>query len=140
MIEIPKKPVIVTREFDDINELSIQFALNTMPDWVILAVKTPSDYSDMRFVSYISKKYKNVRFCGGKFIRLQGCNVGCICRENIPDKIPESDINYYTDGCSCILVSMHIEDVEGLEYIYDDVPKMEKKKKVVNNLDDLMDV
>lgn len=141
--EKPIVPVIVTKVLEDVNELSIDFMVNTIPDWVILSIKTPSDFCDMRFVEYISKKYKNIRFCGGKFLRLPDCNVGCIGRVNIPDRIPESDVKYYTEGCACILVSMHVEDVEGIEYIYAETPKLKEvqkamgQKKVVKSLDDL---
>ena len=68
----------------------------------------------MRLVDNLSKQYSNIRFCGGKFLRLPSCRIGCIQREEIPSKIADSKISYYTEGCACAMVTMNIEDVEAL--------------------------
>ena len=67
--EKPKKPVIVTKEFVEISELSIDFFMSYVPSWVTVVIKTSKDYSDMRMIEKLSKKYENIRFCGGKFLR-----------------------------------------------------------------------
>lgn len=139
----PSKPIIVTKKLLDINELSIDFIMQTMPDWVIVSIKTPSNFCDMRVVERLSKKYSNIRFCGGKFLRLPNCNVGCIQREDIPIKIRESAISYSTEGCSCIITTLKLEEVENYEFIYKSmIEEKEKKrlerKKSVSGLEDLL--
>ena len=90
LFNIPNKPnipVIVTKEFKEINELSIAFFMKSLPDWVIVSIKTPSDFCDMRLVESLSLEFPNIRFCGGKFLRLPTCRIGCIQRDEIPAKI-----------------------------------------------------
>ena len=141
--EPPSVPIIVAKEFQEINELSIAFYMQKFPDWVIVSIITPENFSDMRVIENLSQKFKNIRFCGGKFLRLPTCNVGCIMREDIPDKIAESKVSYYTEGCACIITTMSIDEVEGVEFIYrNDKQKVEEqkeetKKKIINNLTDL---
>ena len=84
-----------------------------------------------------------IRFCGGKFLRLPNCNVGCIQREDIPVKIRESAISYSTEGCSCIITTLKLEEVENYEFIYKSmIEEKEKKrlerKKSVSGLEDLL--
>lgn len=151
--ELPTVPLIVTKEFEEITELSLEFFMMQVPKWVRVAIKTPKDFSDMRMIANMSKKYPNIRFCQGKFLRLPCCNIGCIDKEDLNTKVAESKITYYTDGCSCIIVTMNIEDVEGVEILYKDIEdKREKEvkdmreqvikevndKRVVANLEDLL--
>ena len=140
----PSIPVIVTKEMKEINELSVGFFMKCVPDWVIVSIKTPPDFIDMKIIENLSKEYENLRFCGGKLLRLPNCRIGCIQREEISTKIPESKISYYTEGCSCIMVTMPIEDVEGVDLLYKDreeakeVEREEQKKKIINTIEDLL--
>lgn len=146
IVEKPTVPVIVTKEMKEINELSISFYIKTMPDWVIVSIKTPSDFCDMRLIEQLSKEYKNVRFCGGKFLRLPECNIGCIQRSDIPGKVTDSKVEYYTEGCACILKTMPIEEVEGVDLLFKDKEeekekqKVENKKKMISNIEDLLNM
>jgi hypothetical protein len=141
--EVPKIPVIITKEFTEINELSIAFFMTKVPDWVIVSIRTPEDFSDMRLVDNLSKQYSNIRFCGGKFLRLPSCRIGCIQREEIPSKIADSKISYYTEGCACAMVTMNIEDVEGVDLLFKEkeaekiILKEENKKKIISSIEDL---
>lgn len=143
LLERPTIPVIVTKYFEEVTELAIDYFVNSIPNWVYAAVKTPKTFSDMRMIEKISLKYPNVRFCGGKFLRLPTCKIGCIQREEIPSKVTDYQLSYYTEGCACALETMHLEDVEGIEFIYRDkeeekeMIKEESKKKVLESLDDL---
>ena len=140
------KPVIVFREIEKVTEDIIRELMKSVPFWVRVAVKTPGDFNDMRVIFNLSKKYPNIRFCGGKFLRLDGCNIGCIGREDIPRKVAESKIDYYTKGCNCIIKTHNIEEVEGYEFIYSSEEEKLKKikeekadsKRVVKNLRDLL--
>lgn len=142
--EVPKIPVIITKEFTEINELSIAFFMTKVPDWVIVSIKTPEDFSDMRLVDNLSKQYSNIRFCGGKFLRLPSCRIGCIQREEIPSKIADSKTSYYTEGCACAMVTMNIEDVEGVDLLFKEkeaekiILKEENKKKIISSIEDLL--
>lgn len=142
--EVPKIPVIITKEFTEVNELSIAFFMTKVPDWVIVSIKTPEDFSDMRLVDNLSKQYANIRFCGGKFLRLPSCRIGCIQREEIPSKIADSKISYYTEGCACAMVTMNIEDVEGVDLLFKEkeaekiILKEENKKKIISSIEDLL--
>lgn len=142
--EVPKIPVIITKEFTEVNELSIAFFMTKVPDWVIVSIKTPEDFSDMRLVDNLSKQYSNIRFCGGKFLRLPSCRIGCIQREEIPSKIADSKISYYTEGCACAMVTMNIEDVEGVDLLFKEkeaekiILKEENKKKIISSIEDLL--
>lgn len=146
IVERPTVPVIVTKEMKEINELSISFYIKTMPDWVIVSIKTPSDFCDMRLIEQLSKEYKNVRFCGGKFLRLPECNIGCIQRSDISGKVTDSKVEYYTEGCACILKTMPIEEVEGVDLLFKDKEeekekqKVENKKKMISNIEDLLNM
>ena len=144
--EKPNIPVIVTKEFTEVTELGIDFFMSYVPDWVIVSIKTPSDFCDMRMVETLSKKYPNIRFCGGKFLRLPTCHIGCIQRDEVPAKIADSKISYYTEGCACAMVTMNIEDVEGVDLLFKDkeeekvILKEERKKKIINSIDDLFNL
>lgn len=146
IVERPTVPVIVTKEMKEINELSISFYIKTMPDWVIVSIKTPSDFCDMRLIEQLSKEYKNVRFCGGKFLRLPECNIGCIQRSDISGKVTDSKVEYYIEGCACILKTMPIEEVEGVDLLFKDKEeekekqKVENKKKMISNIEDLLNM
>lgn len=140
---VPNVPIIVTKEMKEINELSVGFFMKCVPDWVIVSIKTPSDFTDMKIIEALSKEYKNVRFCGGKLLRLPGCNIGCIQRDEVP-KVPDSKISFYTEGCSCIMITMPIEEVEGVDLLYKDkeeakeIEKEIRKKKIISSIDDLL--
>ncbi len=142
----PTVPLIVSKEFIDMTELSIDFFMGSVPDWVIVSIKTPSEFSDMRLIESLSKKYSNIRFCGGKFLRLPTCRIGCIQREEIPAKITDSKISYYTEGCACALVTMDIEEVEGVDLLFKDkeeekiILKEENKKKIISSIEDLFNM
>ena len=142
--EVPKIPVIITKEFTEVNELSIAFFMTKVPDWVIVSIRTPEDFSDMRLVDNLSKQYSNIRFCGGKFLRLPSCRIGCIQREEIPSKIADSKISYYTEGGACAMVTMNIEDVEGVDLLFKEkeaekiILKEENKKKIISSIEDLL--
>jgi hypothetical protein len=144
--EKPAIPVIVTKEFVDMTELSIDFFMSCIPNWVVVSIKTPNDFCDMRLVETLSKKYDNIRFCGGKFLRLPTCRIGCIQQEDLPKSVVESKLPYYTEGCACPLKSMHIDEVEDKELLFKDpdvereIKKQETKKKVLNSIDDLFNV
>lgn len=144
--EIPKKPIIITKELKEISEVSISYIMNTIPNWVIVAIKTSKDFCDLRLIEKMSKKYKNIRFCGGKFLRLPCCNIGCIQREDIPTKIPDSKVQYYVEGCSCIMPTLPIDEVEGVDLLFKDkedekeVLREENKKKIISNIEDLLNL
>lgn len=144
--DVNDKPVIIFKQLDEISELTIKSIMRRIPLWVRVAIKTPEDFNNMRVIFDLSKKYPNIRFCGGNFLRLGGCNVGCIGREDIPRKVAESKIDYYTKGCNCIIKTLNIEDIEGYEFIYSSEEdklksiKDEKvdSKRVVKSLRDLL--
>lgn len=142
----PTVPLIVRKEFLEITELTIDFFMSTIPDWVIVSIKTPENFSDMRLVESLSMKYPNIRFCGGKFLRLPTCRIGCIQRNEISGKIADSKISYYTEGCACAMVTMDIEDVEGVDLLFKDKEeekiaiKEENKKKIINSIEDLFNM
>ena len=140
------KSVIVIRELKDVNETTVRNIIKKIPIWVRVVIYTPEDFSDMKFIFEMSKKYPNLRFSGGKFLRLEGCNIGCITKEDIPKKVAESKIDYFTKGCSCIIKTVDIEDVEGYEFVYSEEEEKLKDIKeentdgkiVIKNLRDLL--
>lgn len=152
IVEKPSIPVIITKELKDINELSINFFMKSIPDWVTVSIKTPSDFCDMRVIENLSMKFPNIRFCGGKFLRLPNCRIGCIQKEDIPKSISENKISFYTEGCACALLTMNYDDVEGKEILFKDVSTDNlsiekevqvneiKKKKVISSIEDLLNM
>lgn len=142
----PTVPLIVCKEFLEITELTVDFFMNCVPDWVIVSIKTPESFCDMRLIEMLSKKYSNIRFCGGKFLRLPTCRIGCIQRDEVPTKISDNKISYYTEGCACAMVTMNIEDVEGVDLLFKDkeeekiIFKEEKKKKIISSIEDLLNM
>lgn len=146
IVEKPNVPVIVTKELKEINELSIEFFMKCVPDWVIVSIKTPSDFCDMRVIENLSLQFPNIRFCGGKFLRLPNCKIGCIQKEDLPYKMAESQVTYYTEGCACALLTMPYDEVEGKDLLFKDaeiereIKKQETKKKVLSSIDDLFNM
>lgn len=141
----PNIPIIVTKEFNDINELSISFFMKCVPDWVIVSIKTPSDFCDMRIIETLCSEFPNIRFCGGKFLRLPGCRIGCIQKEDLPYKA--SDPKYFsTEGCACALLTMPYDKVEGVDLLFKsdeeakEVKKEETKKKIIDSIEDLLNM
>lgn len=70
----------------DVTEQDIVELLNVLPDWVTLVVDLPEDYNNMEFIYNICKSHSRVRFTGGYFFELEGCNLG-ICDTAILDKL-----------------------------------------------------
>lgn len=118
--------IIVTREVKTLDD-SLDFLFSEVKPNIRVALKLPDDFKDMRAIHAYSQRYPNARFCGGKLIRLEGCNVGCIAREDISKKIPNSRISVVTEGCGCVLRNIHIDDVDVIEF-YEVKSKAVKKK------------
>lgn len=139
---VPNIPVIVTKKVDSVTEIEVGFIVKQIPSWVRIAIKTPKEFSDMRLIKEISLKYPNVRFCGGNFVRLPGCNIGCIQESDLPLPINQSKIEYITEGCACIKKTIALEDFEGAELLYTivnkDNIKNKNKKAVIKDLRDLI--
>lgn len=125
-IDIGDAVVMVEKEVETVDE-NLDFTLTNLGSKIRVLVKLPKDYSDMKTIHAYSQKYPNIRFCGGNLIRLDGCNVGCIGKEDISKKIPDNRIGVLAEGCGCVFQNIHIDDVDTLEF-YESKSNVTEKK------------
>lgn len=132
-VEVLDKTIIVTKEVEKV-DLNVDFIMSDIDNRVRVVFSLPENYSDMRTIYDYSQKYTNIRFDGGKFIKLDGCNVGAIGVDDIPKKIADSRIAVVTRGSASVFEEVHIDDVDMVEF-YDSktVSTGRTKKKSSNN-------
>jgi hypothetical protein len=126
-IDIGSNNVIVTKEIDKI-DINVDFIMGEIDNRVRVVFNLPDSYSDMRIIYDYSQKYKNIRFDGGRFIRLDGCSIGSIGISDIPKKIAESRLAVATEGNASIFANITIDDVDILEF-YDSKSSVSGGKK-----------
>lgn len=113
-IEVPNN-IYITKTYDygmNIVEEDIVSVVNELPEFITPIIRLPLEYTDMQFIYNMSQKYKRVRFCGGTYFCLNGCNLGC-CGKDILDKrnIKYDKNSYMREGCSCALDTLMEDEV-----------------------------
>ena len=108
--------VYVGKTYDagsDINEGDIQSILDQTPKGMVAIIKLPEGFNDLELIWRLSKKFKNVRFCGGKLFSALGCNIGC-CGVDVLDKknIKHSESSFIKEGCCCAFTVVDSSEVE----------------------------
>lgn len=84
------KPLLLNVALEQIGIIEIQQTMIKYPQNVRVVFQLPSDFSNMQFIYSESKKYPNIRFEGGRLLRLGGCKIGSVDIEDIPRKIAVS--------------------------------------------------
>lgn len=97
----------------DIYEQDIVSHLQSVPEGVTLVFKVPESFCDMEFIYNMCHKYENIRFTGGTFFLMGGCNLGSydhkvLERKGIKFKLG-SHIMKATNG---VLQEVGIDDVD----------------------------
>lgn len=126
-VQFGTKPVIITKQFEKL-DMNLDFFMNEVDSRLRVAIELPKDYTDMRAVMQYSKKYPNMRFCGGKLLRIDGANLGAVTQAEIHKKIPDSRIPIIAEGCGCILPNLTVEEADVVEFY--DAKTLVKEKKV----------
>lgn len=121
-------PIAVKFELETIDS-TIDDIMESVPSNVRVVVKLPNDYSDMRTIEAYSNKYSNIRFCGGYFLRLEGCKIGCVCAEDIYKKVSANKVNLISRGCACVYENVDINDFDIVEFTDEVIPVKEVKPK-----------
>ncbi|MNL91204.1 hypothetical protein D3C81_09340 [compost metagenome] len=110
--------VLIKKEIDKL-DMNVDFIMKSIPNNIRVVFKLPETYCDMQSIVSFSKRYENIRFCGGNFIRLEEAKLGCIGVEDIFKKVAESRIPLVSQGCACIFNYVNLEDVTNLEFYED---------------------
>lgn len=63
---------------NDITEEDIERLVINIPEGITPIIKLPEDFTNLRFIWEVSKKFPRVRFCGGKLFAIEGVKVGAI--------------------------------------------------------------
>lgn len=121
-------PIAVKFELETVDS-TIDDIMGSVPSNARVVIKLPEDYSDMRTIEAYSNKYSNIRFCGGYFLRLEGCKLGCVCAEDIYKKVSSSKVNLLCKGCACVYENVDINEFEIVEFTDEIIPIKEIKPK-----------
>jgi len=112
--------VIIVKHVFDGDWGSVGNFMSGVGNSVRVVVELPSNYVDMREIEMYSAKYLNIRFCGGKLLRLDGCSVGCIGVKDIFKKVNEGRLDLVSSGCSCVYKNVEFGDLSSFEFYSDD--------------------
>lgn len=116
LVGVNLQGVYITKVFDfgtNITEEDIIGIVQSLPDGLTGIIRLPQEYKDMRFIYNMSKKYLNIRFCGGTTFCLDGCRLGCCGRDILDSRGIKYDADSYMhEGCSCALETVLDTDVE----------------------------
>lgn len=118
--------VIVTKQVEAI-DMNVDFIMNEIDPRVRLVLELPESYSDMKAIFEYSQKYPNIRFDGGSFIRLEGCHIGALGKEDVPKKISDSRIPLTTQGYASVLPTVLIDEADLIEFYDAKTSSVEKK-------------
>lgn len=127
-VDLGDQLVIMTHKVDTI-DVNVDFVLSGIPDKVRVVFELPESYSDMKTIMEYSKKYPNISFEGGTFIRLAGCNLGAVRASDIPKKIAESRIPLTMKGNASIYPVVYIDDLDAVEFYEHKLTILEKRVK-----------
>lgn len=125
-LETYNTPICVKYTLDVVDN-TIDDIMASVPETVRVIIGVPSDFCNMQVIEEYSNKYQNIRFCGGHFIRLEGCNIGCIGVEDIPRKIHANRIKLECRGCACAYENTDINDFDIVTFTNEVLPVKEPK-------------
>jgi hypothetical protein len=98
----------------DLSEEIVDSIMQSIPSTVNVVFNLDENYSDLRRVLELSKKYNNIRFCGGYMLRIPDVRIGCIRQEDLKLKRTNNKVDLVCSGCSCIFPTKSLDE-------YDDV-------------------
>lgn len=80
---------------NDITEDDVLRIVKIIPEGVTPIINLPEDYKNLHFIWKISKKFPNIRFCGGHLFAIEGIKIGAI-GVDILDKVEAKyDVDAY---------------------------------------------
>lgn len=97
-----------TSEFPD----NIEDYVSGIPSCCRVVLRVAQDFHDMRFVKALSERFSNVSFCGGDFLRLDGCRLGCVQVSDLQGKGVSIKSLRTCGGCNCAMKTVDASDVE----------------------------
>ncbi len=113
----------VVQEFKmDVTVEDVELVLQGLPKGVTLIAKLPLECHDMYLVEHLSKKYDNIRFCGGNLFLLDGCKIGCCGADTLKSRgLSYTDNVLCKKGCGCafptyLYSELAVDTITGVEY------------------------
>lgn len=86
----------------EIDEETISKLSQRYPTWVRVVVQLDREYRDMRNIQELTGKYPNISFCGAGLLRLMGCSIGCIQKQDCSGYREMSTHTFDMTCCSSI--------------------------------------
>ena len=115
-------PVCVKFELEDVDSTIDDIMESITNSKVRVIIKLPESFCNMQAIEQYSEKYSNVHFCGGHFLRLEGCRIGCIGVEDIPKKVHPKKIKLECKGCACVYETVDINEFDNVEFTDEIIP------------------
>lgn len=118
IVRTVEKPILLRIPLENVNTIDIQQTMIQYPTNVRIVFVLPKDFKDMRLIYNESQKYANIRFEGGKLIRLIGCKIGAIGVEDIPRKVVLSRVSLTPvgQGDYSVMKEVTLDEVDYVEY------------------------
>lgn len=129
-LELGTNPICVKYSLDDVDSTIDDIMTSINNDKIRVIIKLPETYCDMQKIEEYSKKYENIRFCGGHFLRLEGCKLGCVGVEDIPKKVHPNKIKLECKGCACVYETVDINEFDIVEFTDEVIPVKTATPKV----------
>jgi hypothetical protein len=114
-VDIGDRVVIVTKQVEKI-DMNVDFLVNDIDKNLRIVLNLPEDYNDMKLIFEYSAKYPNVRFTGGRLLRLDGCSIGSLTRDDLFKKVGENRIPLVLENKPCLFPTYQIDDLDVVEF------------------------
>lgn len=122
----------------DITEDDVVSHLQSIPDNVTLVFKVPESFTDMEFIYNMCHKYSNIRFTGGTFFLIAGCNLGSYDYKVLERKGIKYKLNsHILRGENGVLQEYGIDDVS-LEFVESKGSNTKRKPAKVKRVSSLI--
>lgn len=99
--------VYIGKVFDfgnNIKETDIENLVADLPVCVVPIISLPDDFKDLELLYHLSKKFPNVRFCGGQLFSISGVKVGAIGVDTLAKRgIKFSEESYRLSGTKDVI-------------------------------------
>jgi hypothetical protein len=128
-LKIGKTPVIIQFVLDTIDSTVDDIMESINNSKIRVVIKLPSEYADMQTIEEYSLKYPNLRFCGGHFLRIDTCNIGCVSFSDLPKSAGKNKARLVCQGCSCADDTYDINEFDIVEFTNEEVVVKEVKAK-----------
>lgn len=97
--------------------VDLAYLPSVIPD-ANLVIRTPANFSDMRYVQTMCTAHPNISFTGGDFLKLQGVRLGEVPDDRLPRKsfVKKARILFSGEDCSALEVEDYINYLNVLSF------------------------